>query len=152
MTPEDLVSMLAEMERIRGLVLDLVERSAPLLHPNPPDQAGGPEQKVYELLIGTRRAVLGSPAAAREIHDMLVAEGRRFAQTPEGTRLRDGLVASEAVEDLRRIWETVSFNVLDGPAAAHCAPDGWADLLADVVIGHGIDDKISARLRPEGFA
>ncbi|KUI33854.1 hypothetical protein [Mycobacterium sp. GA-2829] len=152
MTPENLVSMLAELERVRGLVLDLVERSAPLLHPTPPDGSTGPEQRVLELLIGARRAVLGNPAAAREIHDVLIAEGRRFAQTPEGARLRDGLVASEAVEDLRRIWETVSFNVLDGPASPHCAPDGWAELLADVVIGHGLDDKTLARLRPEGFA
>jgi len=56
------------------------------------------------------------------------------------------------VENLRRIWETVSLNVLDGPAVPNAAPDAWADLLADAVIGHGLDDSILARLRPEGFA
>ena len=62
------------------------------------------------------------------------------------------LVASEAVENLRRVWEMVSLNVLDGPAAPNAVPDAWADLLADAVIGEGLDDSILARLRPEGFA
>jgi AcrR family transcriptional regulator len=152
MNPEVLVGMLAELEGIRGAVLDLVERNAPPLNPAPPDSATGPEREMFDLLLGARRAVLGNPAAARAVHDLLVAEGRRYADTPAGARLRDGLVASEAVENLRRVWETVSLNALDGPAAPHAAPDAWADLLADVVIGHGLDDKVLAHLRPEGFA
>jgi hypothetical protein len=39
MNPEDLVGMLAELERIRGLTLDLVERSVPPLLPVPPADA-----------------------------------------------------------------------------------------------------------------
>jgi hypothetical protein len=62
------------------------------------------------------------------------------------------LIASEAVENLRRVWETLSLNVLDGPAAPNAAPEAWADLFADVVMGHGLDDAILDRLRPEGFA
>ena len=77
---------------------------------------------------GRRRAVLGNPAAARGLHDMLVAEGRRYSETPDGAQLRDALVASEAVENLRRVWETVSLNVLDGPAAPNAAPTAWAEL------------------------
>lgn len=152
MTPEALIGMLAELERIRELTLDLIDRQAPKLHPAPPDEAGGTERTAFDLLLGARRAVLGNPAAARGIHDLLVAEGRRYAETPRGARLRDALVTSEAVENLRRVWEMVSLNVLDGPAAPCATPDAWADLLADAVIGHGLDDSILARLRPEGFA
>jgi plasmid stabilization system protein ParE len=152
MTPEVLIGMLAELERIRELTLDLVERTAPRLLPAPPDDAVGPERSAFDLLIGARRAVLGNPAAARRLHDLLVAEGRRYAGTPEGAQLRDGLATSEAVENLRRVWETVSLNVLDGPAATNTAPTAWAELLADAVVGHGLDDSILARLRPEGFA
>jgi hypothetical protein len=96
--------------------------------------------------------VLGNPSAARGVHDLLIAEGDRYAQTPEGAALRDALVASGAVENLRRVWETVSLNVLDGHAPPSSAPTAWAELLADAVIGHGLDDSILARLRPEGFA
>ena len=120
--PEVLVGMLAELERIRELTLDLVEREAPRLLPPPPDESLGAERTMFDLLLGARRAVLGNPAAARGLHDLLVAEGRRYAETPAGAQLRDALVASEAVENLRRIWETVSLNVLDGPAASEFAP------------------------------
>jgi hypothetical protein len=152
MTPEVLVNMLAELERIRELTLGLVEQQAPQLLPAPPNDADGTERTVFELLLGARRAVLGNPAAARGVHDLLVAEGRRYAATPAGAQLRDGLINSEAVENLRRVWETVSLNVLDGPAAPNSTPEAWADLLADAVIGHGLDDSILGRLRPEGFA
>lgn len=153
MTPETLVGMLAELERIRMLTLDLVERSAPQLLPEPPEEAAGTERSVFELLLGARRAVLGNPAAARGVHDLLVAEGRRYARTPEGARLRDALTASETVESLRRVWETVSLNVLDGPAPPAAAPTAWVELLADAIIGAArTDDPVLARLRPEGFA
>jgi hypothetical protein len=152
MTPEVLISMLAELERIRELTLDLVEKQAPQLLPPPPDTSDSAERTVFEMLLGARRAVLGNPAAARGLHDLLVAEGCRYGSTPAGAQLRDGLIASEAVENLRRIWETLSLNVLDGPGAPNAAPDAWAELLADAVIGHGLDDAIVARLRPEGFA
>lgn len=151
MSPEELVGMLAELERIREVTLDLVEQQAPQLLPKPPEDAGT-ERAMYELLVGVRRAVLGNPTAARRLHDVLVAEGRRYAETPDGALLRDALASSEAVENLRRVWETVSLNVLDGPAAPGCAPNAWADLLADIVVGHGLDDSILSRLRPEGFA
>jgi plasmid stabilization system protein ParE len=152
MNAEAMIGMLAELERIRELTLDLVEQQTPLLRPVPPDETDGAERMAFDLLVGARRAVLGNPAAARRLHDLLVAEGRRYAATPHGARLRDQLVASEAVENLRRVWETLSLNVLDGPAATNAAPEAWADLLADVVMGHGLDDSILERLRPEGFA
>jgi hypothetical protein len=152
MNPEVLVGMLAELERIRGLTLDLVERTAPGLLPAPPAEPAGPERTVYELLLGARRAVLGNPVAARGLHDLLVAEGRRYAETPTGAQLRDALIASDAVENLRRVWETLSLNVLDGPASRNDPPDAWAELLADAIIGHGLDDSVLARFRPEGFA
>jgi hypothetical protein len=152
MNPEDLVGMLAELERIRGLTLDLVERSVPPLLPAPPTGADGTERTVFELLLGVRRAVLGNPAAARGLHDLLVAEGRRYADTTSGAELRDALVASEGVENLRRIWETLSLNVLDGPAASNAAPEAWAELLSDATIGHGLDNSVLGHFRPEGFA
>ena len=93
----------------------------------------------------------GNPGAARRLHDLLVAEGRRYADTPRGARLRDGLAVSESVENLRRVWEIVSLNALGGPAAPSGTPDAWADLLVDALVGQKIDDTMLARLRPEGF-
>lgn len=152
MNAEDLIGMLAELERIREATLDLVESRAPQLLPAPPEHAEGQSSAVFDLLVGARRAVLGNPAAARRIHDMLVTEGQRYAHTSAGAQLRDRLSASDAVENLRRVWETVSLNVLDGPSEPNSAPTAWAELLADAVVGQGLDESILARLRPEGFA
>ncbi|QEN14976.1 hypothetical protein ACRDU6_21875 [Mycolicibacterium sp. ELW1] len=151
MTPEEMAGMLAELERVRELTLDLIERETPHLHPPPPDDGDGTERAVFDLLMRARRAVLGNPAAARRLHDLLIAEGRRYAGTPRGARLRDGLAASESVENLRRVWEMVSLNALGGPASPSGTPDAWADLLVDALAGQGLDDTILARLRPEGF-
>ncbi len=147
-----MAGMLAELERVRELTLDLIDRATPQLQPPPPDEADGTARATFDLLLGARRAVLGNPAAARKIHDLLVAEGRRYADTPRGARLRDGLVASESVENLRRVWEMLSLNVLGGPVSPSGTPDAWADLLVDAQVGHGLDDSALARLWPEGFA
>ena len=98
--------------------------NAPRLLPSPPDEAAGAERSVFDLLLSARRAVLGSPAAARGLHDLLVARGpplRRHSSRSTSSAMRS--IGSEAVENLRRVWETVSLNVLDGPAAPNATPN-----------------------------
>jgi hypothetical protein len=151
-SPEALLGLLAELDRIRALAVALVERSAPRLSPTPPEDALGEERALFDVLAGARRAVFGNPSAARRLYGLLAAEGRRYAETPAGAELRDALVASDAVDHLRRIWDTVSLSVLDGPAPATDVPDAWAEMLADLVTGQTIDDTVLARLRPEGYA
>jgi hypothetical protein len=145
-----LVGLLAELDRVRALAIELLDRQAPPMAPEPPPDAPGAERASYELLAGARRAVLGHPAAARGLFDLLVAEGKRYARTPEGARLRDALVASEAVDHLRRVWETLTLNTLDGPVTPSGVPEAWAELLADVVAGQGLDAMLG-RLRPGGI-
>lgn len=147
--PETLLAVLAELDRVRAVLAELMERAAPRLVPQPAD---GPERAVHELLTGARRGVLGNPAAAKSLHDLLVAEGRRYAATPDGADLRERLAGSEGVGHLRRVWEALSLSVLEGPVAPSGVPDAWAELLADVVTGQALDDTVLARLRPEGFA
>ena len=77
--PEGLLALLVELDRIRAVILDLLERSAPPLLPIPAHDADGDARRLYELLFSARRAVLGHPAAAKALHDLLVAEGRRYA-------------------------------------------------------------------------
>jgi hypothetical protein len=153
-SPEALLGVLTELERVRAAVLELLERTVPPLHPAPDENS--PARTLYELLVGARRAVLGNPAAAREVYDLLVREGRRYATTEAGAALRDRLVAAEAIGHLRRVWETVSLNALEGPVSPSGVPDAWAELLADVVAGRGLDESpdetVLARLRPEGLA
>jgi hypothetical protein len=147
-TPETLLTALAELDRVRAALAELTERAAPRLLPEPPPDTQ--ERAVHDLLMNARRAVLSHPAAAKSLHDLLVAEGRRYAATPEGADLRERLAGSEAVGHLRRIWEALSLNVLEGPAPASGVPDAWAELLADVVAGQALHDSVLTRLQPGG--
>lgn len=146
--PAALVGVLAELERTRAAVLDQLERATPELLPTP----DGDAEALHRLLIGARRAVLGNPSAARALYRLLAEHGRRYANTPAGAELRDRLAGAPAVDHLRRIWELVTLNVLDGPAPASGLPDAWAELLAEIVAGGEVDEAVLARLRPEGFA
>ena len=151
-TPEVLLALLIELDRVRAVVLEALERTTTPLLPTPQHNADSDSQELHELLVRVRRAVLGHPAAAKMVHDLLVAQGLRYAETSEGAQLREALVGSEAVAHLRRIWETVSLNVLDGPASPSGVPDAWAEALSDAITGRVLDDTVLARLRPEGFA
>lgn len=149
--PAALVGVLAELERTRAAVLDQLERATPELLPTPDGGSSGAEA-LHELLTGARRAVLGNPSAARALYRLLAEHGRRYADTPAGAELRDRLAGAPAVDHLRRIWELVTLNVLDGPAPASGLPDAWAELLAEIVAGGEVDEAVLARLRPEGLA
>jgi hypothetical protein len=150
--PEGLLALLVELDRLRAVLVDALEHMAPQPVPVPPADADAETQGLFELLLGARRAVFGNPAAARALQDMLVAEGRRYAQTPEGSELRDALATSDGVADLRRVWETVSLNVLDGPAPPEGIPAAWTEALCDAIAGRVVDDTALARLRPPGLA
>ena len=149
--PEDLLALLVELDRVRAAVLDVLERTAPPLLPVPPHDGEGRPQPLHELLVSVRRAVLGHPVGAKRLYDLIVAEGHRYAGTTPGAQLREALAGSEAVDNLRRIWETVSLNVLDGPAAPSGVPDAWAEALSDAITGRVLDDTMLAKLRPDGF-
>ena len=61
---EALLGLLVELDRIRALAVELLERSAPRLLPVPPADLQDDARTAYELLAGARRAVIGYPAAA----------------------------------------------------------------------------------------
>lgn len=150
--PEMLIAALVELDRVRASLVDLLEQRLPAPQPVPDPESPAGARSMYELLLAARRAVLANPGAARACQDLLVRQGQRYAATAPGAALCDRLVGSEAVDHLRRIWETVSFNALDGPVAASGVPDAWVELIADVIAGRELDNAVLATLRPEGFA
>ena len=150
--PEALLALLVELDRVRAAVLDVLERTAPPLLPVPTHVVDDNPQPLHDLLVSVRRAVLGHPVAAKRLYDMIVTEGHRYAGTADGARLREALAGSEAVAQLRRIWETVSLNVLDGAATPSGVPEAWAEALSDAITGRVLDDTVLAKLRPDGFS
>jgi hypothetical protein len=68
---------------------------------------------LVELLQQAERALLTHPLAAQAGFSALVAEGRRFASTPEGAALATALTSSPLIAGLRRLWETTTLNMLE---------------------------------------
>ncbi|WP_437714795.1 hypothetical protein WMF45_50900 [Sorangium sp. So ce448] len=81
------------------------------------------------LLGRLQRLILKYPFAAQALFSALVAEGRRFAQTKEGERLRAEIAQSELLERCQTVFQFVTHNVLE-----ERAPDGLPSALLDAFI------------------
>lgn len=79
----------------------------------------GPEFEVREedgLLFALRQAqrlILRYPVAAQALFAAAVAEGRAYAETPEGAALRERLKGSDLIRRGRVVWEVGTLNVLE---------------------------------------
>lgn len=65
------------------------------------------------LLRAISRLLVQHPVAVQAAFSALVAEGRRFAQTPDGQRWRAALANSELVRRGRALWEGSALNLLE---------------------------------------
>lgn len=90
------------------------------------------EDPVVRLVDQARRVVFKHPAAAQSAYRALVAEGRRYAKTPEGRAWRARLDASEALRRMRPLWEAATMNLLDGAEGA-ALPGAFIELLAQAL-------------------
>ena len=64
------------------------------------------------LMRALQAVALEHPLAAQAAVSALIAEGRRFAVTPEGARWRDALVHSTLLHRARLAWETTTLVML----------------------------------------
>lgn len=60
-----------------------------------------------------QRLLLEHPAAAQQLFSALVAEGRRYAETPDGAALAERLAGSELIRRARVLWEVATLNLLE---------------------------------------
>ena len=70
------------------------------------------EAKVLDVLGELQQFVLQHPVAAQKIFAALVAEGRKYAATPEGGRRARALAANPAMARARQFWEASLASVL----------------------------------------
>lgn len=71
------------------------------------------ETKVLDVLGELQQFVLQHPVAAQKIFAALVAEGRKYAATPEGGRRARALAAMPAMARARQFWEASLASVLE---------------------------------------
>ncbi len=73
----------------------------------------GEADPLLAILGQGQRLILKYPFASQAIFSAFVAEGRRFAETPEGARLRAELAGSELLERCRTAFQIVGHNLLE---------------------------------------
>jgi hypothetical protein len=66
-----------------------------------------------DVLRRLQALVLKHPVAAKAAFDALIAEGRAFAQTPDGQAWRDKLVGSELLHRARLIFDFPGLSMLE---------------------------------------
>jgi hypothetical protein len=71
-----------------------------------------PDNAVH-VLRRLQALVLKHPVAAKAAFDALIAEGRAFAQTPDGKAWRDKLVGSELLHRARLIFDFPGLSMLE---------------------------------------
>ena len=76
-----------------------------------------------------QRLMLEHPAAAQRMFSALVAEGRRYAETPEGAALAERLAGSDLIRRGRVLWEVATLNLLE-ESAPSVLPTRLLDLFA----------------------
>lgn len=109
-----------------------------------------PEDDLLLRLLPQGQSLLKQhPHTARLIAQSLVAEGRRFAQTPAGERWRAALARSELVRQGRLIWQVYGLDELidakPGPV-----PSDWLELIAEALANADLEDLLSALMKKEG--
>jgi hypothetical protein len=87
-------------------------------------------------------ALVKHPIAAQSAYRALVREGRAFAQTEDGRRIRHQLARSELVARLRTAWELVTLGMLGDDTPAGAIPS----VVVEALVQAALRDRFEARL------
>ncbi|RKG64326.1 hypothetical protein D7V80_27370 [Corallococcus sp. CA054B] len=99
-----------EAHRIRDLLFEqLLPSAAPGASESFP--AGSQEEVLLGLLRRLQVLMLKHPIVVQAAFCALVAEGRRFAATPEGAAWKSTLASSPLLQQGRRLWDALSLNI-----------------------------------------
>ncbi|MCY1020333.1 hypothetical protein [Pyxidicoccus sp. MSG2] len=121
-----------ELHRIHRLVLQGALAPGAETEPMPPpaNDAGAPPHagEVVALLHRARLLLLQHPVAAQAAFSALVAEGRRFAATPEGRGQATALAASPLIRHASELWGALGLDMLEEDPNT-VLPSAWLDAL-----------------------
>jgi hypothetical protein len=112
-------------------------------------EAPAPDPREAEAVEVLRRAqllVLRFPIAAQAAFAALVAEGRRFAATPEGAAWSEALASSMVLRRARKVWDAVSFSMFEENANT-VLPSAYLEALMRVAKSTSLDGLLEALRR-----
>ena len=99
---------------------------------------GPGDDDLAEMLHEAQLLLLRYPAAAQAAFKALVAEGRRFAETPQGRRWRSRLAGSELVRRGRILWEGSALDMLE-ESGNTVLPSSLLDAVLSALTGGNLD-------------
>jgi hypothetical protein len=108
--------------------------------------AASPPSASEAELLGALRSLQDMlwrhPMAVQAAFSALVREGRAFAKTPEGARLRDDLARSPTLAKTRMVWEVLSLSAfVERPDGA--LPGVFADALVRAIKVKAVEPLLS---------
>ncbi|HEX7841639.1 MAG TPA: hypothetical protein VF469_29420 [Kofleriaceae bacterium] len=101
------------------------------------------DELVDQALHQLARAIVKHPLAAQAAYRALVREGRAFAATEEGRRVRAELVRSDLAARLRTAWQLVTFGMLEGDAPPGAIPSVLVEALVQAVFRSRFEARLS---------
>jgi hypothetical protein len=107
-----------------------------------------PEAGVLRVLREAQYVLLKHPVAAQAAFSALVAEGRRFAATPEGREWSERLAGSELMRQGRMVWEVATLKILE-ESSPHVLPSAYVEALVKASGSRELESLLS-RLFLEG--
>lgn len=146
-----LVALLRELEHTRVAAARFLI-SEPLNRPSRgEDELSEELRELIAILRSLRSVMLENPAGARSVVQLLVQEGKRFAETEEGRAWQRSLLGSPPFERLREVWGGVSLGVFDDPDDTEPVPTAWLDLLSDMTTSADAASALTRAMRPGGL-
>jgi hypothetical protein len=120
----------AELHRIHGLLLRGTQPAAGSPGAASGSNAAAPPHadEVTALLHRARRLLLQHPTAAQAAFSALVAEGRKFAATPEGRRQAVALASSPLIRHATELWGALGLDMLEEDPDT-VVPSAWLEAL-----------------------
>lgn len=109
----------------------------------------GDEGELTDLLRRLQLALLEHPVAAQAAFAALMAEGRRFAETPEGAAWKAALEGSELVRNGRRLWDAVSMSMLEEDPAT-VVPSAYLEALLRAAASADLEALLGKLDAPSG--
>jgi hypothetical protein len=110
-----------------------------------------PDDALHRTLLGLQRAILRHPVAAQALFATLVAEGRRYAETPEGAAWKERLAGTDLIHRTRVVWDVTTLRMLeDDPDVL--LPSAIVDALVQVARRDDLEPFLSRLFELHHFA
>jgi hypothetical protein len=111
-----------------------------------------PEQSILALLTELQRAVLVHPEAAAALFGALVQEGRSYARTTEGQRLKRVVLRSELLRRAELVWHAAT-QWIPEQGQDGATPSALVDAIAGAALSSERDpllEKLFAEAQGDG--